>query len=65
MKPHLNPPPHKTTHPPTQNLPSIAEGQEHATFANIEEVELQQATNINASIAATRSSQTVESINST
>jgi hypothetical protein len=51
--------------PPTQNLPGIAEGREHAIFTDIEKVELQHATNINTSATVIGSSQNSGSVDST
>jgi hypothetical protein len=51
--------------PPTQNLPGIAEGREHAIFTDIEKVELQHATNINTSAIVIGSSQNSGSVDST
>jgi hypothetical protein len=51
------PQPSTENQPPTQNLPSITEGLEHATFTNTEEVKLHHATNNNTSTAAAGSSQ--------
>jgi hypothetical protein len=50
---------------PSQNLASITDGLEYTTFGDIKEVELQHATNNNASIIAAGPSQHVRGSNST
>jgi hypothetical protein len=51
--------------PPTQNLSTIIEGLEHATFSDIPEVELQNPTNNNVSTIAAGSSQNTRGASST
>jgi hypothetical protein len=55
------PPPSNQAQPPTQTLLGIIEGHEHEAFTEIEEIQLQHATNIgDTSIGAAGSSQNVE-----
>jgi hypothetical protein len=60
LSPNLHPKPTAT-----QNISTIAEGLEHATFGDILEVELQHPANKNTSTTATRSSQNVKGASST